>query len=700
MMEDQALSYFSEKLPEQIANTLQHWKTSPNRLVIFNHLDDPSVLVDWAPRMKGVSIIVTSSHNVWPDGAVVQEIPELTTEDSLALLRLICSRLEKTPDDEIARLAERLNFHPLALSTAGCYLRERSRASARDYTSEIEKCMAAPEPAAVDWMNDDQANRTPELGAALLLSLRLLQQRGEREWIAWVTLNTMSFFAPSIPLPVPLLARLVIKNPENQHMIDRSLAWLYQLGLVSPSPAGPVLNACFSSLAQKAFPDARGLLTGIVETMLGFISSPQAESIPFWQSIPHLRALATHAEEAMIKQAGALWNRAGAMLFRAGENNEAREYLEHSLAINARLLGGERLETASAAAALGRTLSDLGDVHGAKAALEKAMAIYEKLYGPAYPEVANVASQLGQIEYDLGDLPAAKVLLERALTIHETGFGFGPNHPIVAQDADSLARVLRDMNDLQGAKVYFERALKVEENANGEFHPNIATRANNLGRVLYKLGELDSARECFERSLEILKITQGPENAALATALNNLGLVLQDLGSLEKARDCFERALQIDEKLYGSEHPNVARDANNLGSVYSSMGKLTAARDCFKRALEIDENLFGPSHANNAINANNLGRVLYNLGDLDGAKKAFERALEVDQKLHGNEHTRVGTDLNNLGTVLYEKGDLLEARAAFERALGIFLRHLDPEHPKITYAKKFLERVNRKISAS
>ncbi len=687
-----------EKITDQVTATINKWQLSPNRLIVFNHLADPVAFSGWMKNLPRLPVLITtSSLEGYPDYPVVR-VGHLHREESIALLRKLAPRFEKSPDRELDPLASRLADFAFALNIAGRYLNEDSKTSISQYLAEIEKTASILNSSVGEMIASSELSLSPAQAAVIIISIKLLDGKGERERLGRRIVNIVSLCAPYVAIPVELLRQSLEVSVEKMAPVERSLAWLYSLGLLQQSGLGPLMHSIISKFGAPDNVSRKTLVPLLADALIALKGESAQKSGQHLFLQPHIRAIAASAEELGLKQAGILWNLLGSDLRNAGELAEAKACLERCLAFEERLYGPEHVRVVATMKELGKVFSDLGDLYTAKRYYERAIGVNEKLFSPSYPDVANILNDLGHVLFDLRDLVEAKVCFERAISIYETAYGFGPKHPALATAAGNLGRVLRDMDDLQGAKNNFERALAVDEWVYGPRNPKIATRANYLGRIYYSLGDLIGARNCFERVTSILEESGSVEDAGLATAYNNLGLVLQDLGNASRAQESFARALEIDQKIFGLEHPNIARDENNLGGAYAALDNLPAARDCFIRAMEIDEKIFGLFHPNNAANANNLGRVLYNMGDLTGAMNAFERTLAIDEKINGPMHAKVGTDINNLGIVFFEVGDLDQAKSCFERALEIFSREYPKDHPKLLKAKKYLDRVQQRIN--
>jgi len=606
------LSPWPDELEKQTNLTLQAWKESGPRLVIFDNVEDPASVQDWLPRLPKSRLLLTSRSSEWPPGLDIEHHPlgVLPRSESLELLRALAERLKDIPDRELDLVADRLGDLPLALDLAGNYLRSRPTLTPKEYLTELDEAGRSllEHPAFSDWIKHNPTKHSTSLVYTFALSWSQLTESATDE-LAGRIFRACGYCAPNTPIPWELLAKTVGAEDTSQRQnLDLALNRLHRLGLITAAEGGSsIMHPLLAVFARIQDRDANAsVLPGLAEGLAVLTTAANKTGLPV-EVEPlreHLSTVAVAAGVAELDTAGWLWND------------------------------------------LGYHLKNIADYDGAKKSYERALQIDEKVYGPDHPNVAIRVNNLGGVLEDLGDLAGAKNCFERALTIDEKVYG--PDHPKVAIRVNNLGVILEDLGDLAGAKESYRRALEIDEKVYGPDHPNVATIVNNLGGVFYSLGDLAGAKKSYERALEIDEKVYGPDHPEVAAGVNNLGGVLQALGDLTGAKESYERALEIDEKAYGPDHPNVAIRANNLGVVLRALGDLTGAKESYERALEIDEKVYGPDHPKVATDINNLGRVFYLLGDLESAQENLERALKIFQHFLGEDHPKTKTVRKNL----------------------------------------------------
>ena len=312
---------------------------------------------------------------------------------------------------------------------------------------------------------------------------------------------------------------------------------------------------------------------------------------------------------------------------------------------------------------------------------EETSKIYRAIYGEHHFNVLKSYNNLGNAYQALGQYSQAREYHEKALIIKKKIWG--QEHANVATSFNNLGNVYQALGQYNEAKEYHEKALIIKRKILGEEHANVATSYNNLGSVYQALGQYNEAKKYLEKALIIRKKIFGEEHDHVATSYNNVGGVYQALGQYNEAKEYYEKALIIKKKILGEEHANVATSYNNLGNVYQALGQYNEVKEYHEKALIIKKKIFGEEHANVATSYNNLGGVHQALGQYNEAKEYHEKALITRKKIFGKEHANVATSYNNMGSVYQALGQYNEAKESHDKALIIRKKILGEEHANV-----------------
>ena len=339
----------------------------------------------------------------------------------------------------------------------------------------------------------------------------------------------------------------------------------------------------------------------------------------------------------------------------------------------------------------------LGDYQQAKDYYERTLSIKLNKLGPDHVDVAVTYHSIGNLHRDLGDLHRAKEYYERTLFIQLNKLG--PDNVDVAVTYHNMGTLHRDLGDYHQAKEYCERALSMQLNKLGPDHVDVAVSYHNMGTLHRDLGDHHQAMEYYERALSIRMNKLGPDHVDVARTYHNMGTLHRDLGDYHQAKEYYERALSIQLNKLGSDHVDVARSYHNMGILHRDLGDHHQAKEYYERALSIRLNKLGPDHVDVARTYHNMGTLHRDLGDYHQAKEYYERALSIQLNKLGSDHLDVACTYHSMGILRSELGEHHQAKEYYERALSIVLNMLGPDHAKVMELSRLLADVQHVLDS-
>ena len=326
---------------------------------------------------------------------------------------------------------------------------------------------------------------------------------------------------------------------------------------------------------------------------------------------------------------------------------------------------------------------------------EQARIIRIEIYGEEHADVAACYSKLGTVYRDIKQYRHAKEQYEKALIIRRTIYG--EHHADVAASYSSLGAVHGDLKQYGQAKEYLEKALVIGKKIYGEGHARVASSYHNLGLHYYGLKQYSQAQECDEKALKIRKKVYGEQHALVACSYNNLGVTYVGLKQYIPAKECQEKALIIAKQNYGQKHGHVALNYRNLGALCNYLGQYSQAEEHLEKALVITKKIYGEQHADVARSYSLFGSVYSNQGHYSQAKEQHEKALIIREKIYGEEHADVAHSYHNLGSVYNDQGHYSEAKEKLEEALIINRKVFGEEHADVARSYHNLGLVYKKL---
>ena len=264
-------------------------------------------------------------------------------------------------------------------------------------------------------------------------------------------------------------------------------------------------------------------------------------------------------------------------------------------------------------------------------------------------EEAGIIHNMGILHKHLGEHQQAKEYYERALSIQLKKLGL--DHVDVARTYHNMGSLHHDLGEHQQAKKYYERALSIQLNKLGPDHVDVASTYHNMGNLHNDLGDHQRAKEYYEGALSIKLNKLGLDHVDVASTYHNMGNLHNDLGDHQQAKEYYEGALSIKLNKLGPDHVGVASTYHNMGSLHKDLGEHQQAKEYYERALSIKLNKLGPDHVDVAITYHKMGNLHEDLGEHQQAKEYYERALSIQLNKRGLDHVDVARTYHLLGDI-------------------------------------------------
>jgi tetratricopeptide (TPR) repeat protein len=547
------------------------WEQPTQRLLIFDNLEDPSLLAKWRPHGGGSRVLITTRSERWASYSGVQVIPlrPLMDPESLALLlrpraqaqnRSVAALLVEPGAQAAANtLVQVLGGLPLALTLAGHYLAERSLA-VTDYLHLIQAASVQHASLNASLHQDLPTGHAASIVATFALSTARLRPDEPTDQQAYAIWLGAAQLAPE-PIPVDLLLQLVglnLTDPVQREQGDLSLLRLREVGLLEQVREGLVdcyrlhrlLAAYARCISDDLVRDRSRAETAIVAAIQRLDDVDRLFEAPRWYGA-HLQHLTATLAGRTDLTAAALWHEQGRLWWTQEEYDRAWSSYRRALDLRRQVLSA------------------------------------------LPPDTADTLHELSVLACDEGRLDQARGYGEEALRIRL--HIFGPLHRATASTKHALGNIALAEEAMAQARTYYTEALAVKEQTLGRRRATAAT-VHALGRLAYATGNYDQAREYYADALEQLEQTVGRTHRSTAKTLHGLGDVAYQQRDYAQARGYYTEALAIKMQHHGREHRSTVYTMEALGCVAQAEGDFQAAEAWFRTALAIEEQILGPDH--------------------------------------------------------------------------------------------------------
>lgn len=540
-----------------IASIRSKLQSASGWLLIFDNVEDPSVLDSYAPRNGSGHVLITSRRTNWRGIARSLQLNVLSLTDSLAILIGGPDHATALKPDELKAakdLARDLGLLPLALAQAAAYLeatgigflayRQRLKQRRTDFLARGRPPANYPRPVALTWQASIDAAERESPGARSLLEI-------------------LAFFAPDA-IPRTLLNGDPAALPDDLRdttELDEAVAALAHFSLVQ--------------VGQNVLTVHRLVQKVVRDNLSPDVAQSRAECA---------------VRLASVGWPTDLWDW------------KHTQWLEVQILLPHALVAADAASTYFPGLALTSSLLDRAatflQVRGAYAEAASifvdAVAAAERALGPEHAEVGSRLNNLALVYDEMGRFAEAEPLYMRAISIGEDTLG--SDHPNLADRVNNLALLYDHTGRLSEAERLYKRAIAIGEKALGSEHFKLSIWLNNLADLYRMMQRFSEAESLYERALAIGEKSLGREHYGYAICLHNLALLYRDIGRYSEAESNLDRAISINEQGLGLEHPRLGRCLLSRASVLLIVGRDDNAKVDLRRAKEIFEQALGASH--------------------------------------------------------------------------------------------------------
>lgn len=649
-------------------------------LLLFDDVTNVEALAaDYFPTGGHGNVLVTSRDHrrtvrSLPGGRFDgQVVPRLTNAESLALLRRVCpARLEHPRDGE--RLAELLEYLPLALNQVGAFLRE-STVSTSDFLNLFEERYdellrhTGPDdhtiPLRVAWgiqaeaMSENSDDTIEHMALELIRICAFLAPR-PLDRALFVPLRGMEL--PGGPVPLDDHARLgrVLDFMNRHHLAyfdhERNTFQLHesfqsvvrdsldladrvhyrdlaQLLLAQNDPCAPTDPGHRTTYLQlyahvkdsKAWtnrdPRVRGLVLNVVDllTEVGNYSDATGlvdQAVNAWPEDP-VRHLHARLRRNKIRRVHGEYVTALAEAERIHAEQVERE-------------GSDNDEALEAQRAVAISLSGLARFERAGQLFRQILDQRRSRHTEAHPRTLEAAHDYGQALQEQGRFEEALAIDQR--TLQGRRLVLGPNDVHTLRSGLSVGLNLILLGRLKEAREQIEECMERFDNA---LEPDSvhAIQGRMLLSVVYRrLGRTDLAMEESRQALALYRRKHPPAGRLLLYCRMFHMVTMAGTGSMNDLKEAVqeaERLLRPLDERYPNEHPFPATARLSTAIVLRTVRRYTEALELDQEGWARMLHIYGAGSFNCLPAASNVATDLFHLGRLSEALQ-LEALTEAD----------------------------------------------------------------------
>ncbi|KAJ5293286.1 uncharacterized protein N7443_009239 [Penicillium atrosanguineum] len=730
-----------EKGPDEAVTALGEWLSMARNkrwLLCFDNYDEINIydIRKYFPVAKqGAILVTTRSHGIfWGHGIPVEKFAQVSDcllvlshtsgRDNLEQSKLIepitLPSLLTRLDADARKLAERLDGLPLALTTAGCYLR-LSPASFADYLHRYQESWSRLLEMSPRLSSYDQTLRTTwDLS---LSQVRKQNQLAEKILQLWAYFDNQDIWFQLLQKGQSEGPGWLLQVTKDEMQFEWTMQALCDHGLVTKNPVSPSqdpeiggysMHSCVHDWTIHVLDDPLNGKKWHPETLKLALFClrqhlPTKGYAKYWTPHPRLLKHTSRCQrilddievctenddikslmscmhflgnlyrdqgkldraEMMFRQAlrkmempkidvrlkAMLLHNLGAVIHQQGRNVEAEKLLKEALDLKRETFGPNHISTL-------RSVSTLALLYKAQWNFSEAEKLYSGPLKDAWGEFGDSdisklqnTFHVAYLHYERCELVEAEQMFLEVLNGYKKAFD--DDHPLILGVYTALARLHLKQQKPVETEEMFKLALQGYTSHFDEHHESTLQICVELGHFYSKQARLPEAEQRFKQAEE--------------GYVKNIGLGSQ----LRKSS------------------LTVLASVAGLASLYNYQAKFPEAEHYYLQALVGYKDALGENHKSTLDAARDLGRVYWRQKNWVAAEKQYNWVLEGYQRTSGPEGLLALSAAVSLGQIYHAQGKLDEAEKMFKQAEKGYGRDLGPNSEPRTIALCSLVEIHR-----
>lgn len=396
------------------------------------------------------------------------------------------------------------------------------------------------------------------------------------------------------------------------------------------------------------------------------------------------------------------WKAIAELAVNSGDAVAAEKNYSRALAVIARVIGEETVETA-------QLVNSLAQLHEATRQFEKAEPLRrryadlsEALKGAdhydsidarvahantarkarfdadqkaIYAETEQLKSEMFRLNSQRKFRAAYDVLSRYLEKMQEL---LGEIDPDVADAHTAMANLSRGLREFSRGQAHALKALEIETKLRGEDHPSRAERLDNLASLYLSSGNYAKQVPLLRESLRIREKIYEERNLEIAESLNRLAFVKMNLRQHVDALPLLERVQAIKEALLDEDHPDLLMSLDSLAYCLDRAGRAEEAEKLYRRVLRSREKTPDGDPEDIARTTSQLADVLRRSRRFEEARELLDRLLFSARKR--GDKPRVAQTLDALGDLARDEGNDQKAETHYRRSVEWRESQFGPNH--------------------
>ncbi|KAJ5166882.1 uncharacterized protein N7482_005663 [Penicillium canariense] len=361
-----------------------------------------------------------------------------------------------------------------------------------------------------------------------------------------------------------------------------------------------------------------------------------------------------------------------------GHLADAKTMARKSAKTYERILGPEDEDTLNSTTVLAITYEEDKQLDEAEALRTRLFHTHKKLFGLDDPNTLTEMEGLAAIHSRKGRLKEAEALELEVLEARRRVLG--PENIATLNIMRNLAATYCYQDRLQEAEDLCAQVLEINERVLSPEHPDRSGSMCDLAHVYLIQNRWKEGETLLIKALKQLRKVVDLEHPFSMGGLGNLVYLYRLQERWQEAEPLNLQLFEAHRRLYGPKHLKTLDSMKKLARVYRKQEKWETAKVTYTQLLEKQQEVLGPDDLETLECMRDLASVYYLQGNYEEAAVLDHTVLEAFEKVFGLEHHRTLNSMLDLAAVYESQTQLEKAAVMLDRAFRIQKRVLGDKH--------------------
>ncbi|CAN9239061.1 unnamed protein product [Alternaria alternata] len=310
----------------------------------------------------------------------------------------------------------------------------------------------------------------------------------------------------------------------------------------------------------------------------------------------------------------------------------------------------------------------------------------------------KLRSKLGIAYYCSGQFTVAETITREVLRsqVHT----IGEDHLETLHSLNNIGLYQWEQGRFSLAERCHRKVLELKHVICGPRDLEIFFTLNNLALSLESQGNFQEAEVCFIQALRGRQAKLPDSHPDVLVSKSNLGVLRGLQGRSKQARWLHEAALRGREVALGSTHPDTLESKGNLALALQEQGLYDQSVQLLRDICQTYKTGLSPSHPQAIKSLRNLAYVLHRQSKFAEAEALIREVLDTLEEKHGKGHTETFKTIHYLATLLHWQDRLEEALEMMALLYNMQKAMLEENHPDTMDSRRYLAELEAELVAS